>query len=115
MSGAAAVEYICSMEFPGEKILLGIPVYGRSFIGAAAAGDKYWNTGGDGGIYEYKALPRPGTVEEVDLEIAAAYCVGGDGGFVTYDNPATVSLKGQYCKDQNLGVSVCLTLGAVLS
>ncbi|KFY05596.1 hypothetical protein V492_08422 [Pseudogymnoascus sp. VKM F-4246] len=102
-SGSAAVEHILSTGFPAKKILLGIPVYGRSFIGAAAPGDQYHSNGGEDGIFEYKALPRPGTQEVVDTERCAAVCVGGDGGFVTYDNPETVAMKGRYCKEQGLG------------
>ncbi|KFY63687.1 hypothetical protein V496_03788 [Pseudogymnoascus sp. VKM F-4515 (FW-2607)] len=102
-SGSAAVEHILSTGFPAKKILLGIPVYGRSFIGAEAPGDQYHSNGGEDGIFEYKALPRPGTQEVVDAERCAAVCVGGDGGFVTYDNPDTVAMKGRYCKEQGLG------------
>ncbi|KFY60078.1 hypothetical protein V497_03885 [Pseudogymnoascus sp. VKM F-4516 (FW-969)] len=102
-SGSAAVEHILATGFPAKKILLGIPVYGRSFIGAAAPGDQYHSNGGEDGIFEYKALPRPGTQEVVDRERCAAVCVGGDGGFVTYDNPETVAMKGRYCKEQGLG------------
>jgi chitinase len=109
-SGSAAVEYILATGFPAKKILLGIPVYGRSFIGAAAPGDQYHSNGGEDGIFEYKALPRPGTQEVVDTERCAAVCVGGDGGFVTYDNPETVAMKGRYCKEQGLGVSLPLLL-----
>ncbi|KFY22107.1 hypothetical protein V493_06844 [Pseudogymnoascus sp. VKM F-4281 (FW-2241)] len=114
-SGSAAVEHILSTGFPAKKILLGIPVYGRSFIGATAPGDQYHSNGGDDGIFEYKALPRPGTQEVVDTERCAAVCVGGDGGFVTYDNPETVAMKGRYCKEQGLGVSLPLLLSPMLS
>jgi chitinase len=104
-SGSAAVDYILSTGFPSKKIILGVPVYGRSFIGASRAGDQYHGNGGDEGTFEYKALPRPGTQEWVDVERCGAFCSGGDGGFVTYDNPETVRMKGRYCKEKDLGVS----------
>lgn len=103
-AGATAVEYVVSTGFPSRKILLGIPVYGRSFIGASGPGDRYHIIGGDDGTFEYKALPRPGSVEKTDMRVGAACCAGGDDGWVTYDNPATVAMKGQYCKEKNLGV-----------
>jgi chitinase len=104
-SGSAAVEYVISTGFPAAKVLLGIPVYGRSFLGAGGPGHSYYGHGGEGdGSFEYKELPRPGTLEITDKKLAAAYCNGGDGGFVTYDNPETVRLKAQYCQEKGLGV-----------
>jgi chitinase len=104
-SGSAAVRYVCSTGFPSKKILLGVPVYGRSFLGACAPGESYKGHGGEEGAFEYKALPRPGTHEMIDSARVAAFCTGGDGGFITYDNPETVKLKGEFCRAQQLGVS----------
>lgn len=103
-SGHAAVQYVLSTGFPSKKILLGVPVYGRSFMGANGCGQSYRGQGGEDGSFEYKELPRHGTHESVDMHRVAATCVGGDGGFVTYDNTETVRMKGEYCKSQNLGV-----------
>ncbi len=105
-SGASAIDYIMSTGFPSRKILLGVPVFGRSFIGATGPGDRYHTIGGEDGTFEYKSLPRPGAVENTHVSLGAASCVGGDGGFVTYDNPATVALKAQYCRQKNLGVCI---------
>jgi len=104
-SGSAAVAYVKSKGFPSKKILLGVPVYGRSFLGARGAGHQYNGQGGEEGTFEYKELPRPGAQEFVDTGRVAASCVGGDGGFVSYDTPETVRLKGEFCKTQQLGVS----------
>jgi chitinase len=109
-SGAAAVNYVKATGFPSAKILLGIPVYGRSFLGAHRPGDSYNGCGGEEGTFEYKQLPRPGTDEMIDTERVAAFCVGGDGGFVTYDNPETVRIKGSFCRSEQLGVSNLLLL-----
>lgn len=105
-SGSFAVSYILSTGFPSKKILLGVPVYGRSFLGAAGPGYTYDGHGGIDGTFDYKDLPRPGAQESVDLARVAAMSIGGDGGFVSYDNPETVKLKGQFCKNQKLGVSL---------
>lgn len=106
-SGSAGVDYVISTGFPAAKILLGIPVYGRSFLGANGPGHVYHGHGGDEGIFEYKQLPRDGTEELVNTRSVAAFCIGGDGGFVSYDNPATVRLKAGFCKKKRLGVSCC--------
>ena len=38
-----------------------------------------------------------------DKEVGAVYCVGGDGGFVTYDDARTVQMKAQFALEQGLG------------
>ena len=98
-----AVTYLLRQGVPEHKILLGIPAYGRSFLGAARAGDPYKGHGGEDGVFEYNQLPRPGAREHVDPETVAAYCVGGDGGFVTYDNVQTVKEKAAYVRRKKLG------------
>jgi chitinase len=104
-SGVTAIDYVRGTGFPSAKILLGIPVYGRSFLGANGPGHSYNGNGGEEGTFEYKHLPRQGTQEFVDHDAVAASCIGGDGGFVTYDNPETVRRKAEYCKENQLGVS----------
>jgi chitinase len=39
----------------------------------------------------------------VDEAPIAAFCIGGDGGFVTYDNVDTVAAKARYAKSRGLG------------
>lgn len=108
-SGASAVQYLVSQGFPSQKILLGIPLYGRSFLHAAGPGQKFKGVGGDNGTFDYNQLPRRGTKEVLDKKHIAAQCVGADGGFVTYDNPDTVKMKAAFCKSKSLGV-MCLTV-----
>lgn len=103
LSCQSAVAYYRSQGVPTKKLLLGIPIYGRSFLGAKKPGDKYTGVGGDDGTFDYKELPRPGAKEIVDKKAGAAYCIGGDGGFVTYDNPETVMMKAKFVKENGLG------------
>ncbi|KAI4228749.1 MAG: hypothetical protein LQ349_006504 [Xanthoria aureola] len=101
-SGQTAVDYMRSKGVPADKITLGIPAYGHSFIGASNINQPFKPSGGDEGTFEYTKLPRPGAVEKVNRDAVAAYCVGGDGGLVTYDNPETVRMKAQFAKEQKL-------------
>ncbi|KAL8697072.1 MAG: hypothetical protein Q9224_002483 [Gallowayella concinna] len=101
-SGQSAVQYMKSKGVPANKITLGIPVYGHSFIGASNINQRFTSSGGNEGTFDYTQLPRPGTQEVVDRQAVAAYCVGGDGGLVTYDNPETVWMKGQFARQQQL-------------
>ncbi|KAI8964581.1 glycoside hydrolase family 18 protein [Daldinia sp. FL1419] len=102
-SGSSGVSYLVSQGCPTRKILLGIPLYGRSFLGVSGPGHRNKGAGGEDGVFEYNMLPRRHTKESVDRRIGAASCVGGDGGFVSYDNPDTVKMKAAYCKQKGLG------------
>lgn len=103
LSAHSAVSYVMSKSVPSSKILLGIPAYGRSFLGCHNPGQQYSGSAGEEGTFEYKDLPRPGATEYTDEKLGAAWCVGGDGGWVSYDNPTTVKLKADYAKDNRLG------------
>ncbi|KAL1844800.1 hypothetical protein VTK73DRAFT_1769 [Phialemonium thermophilum] len=111
VSGSSGVAYLIASGVPGRKILLGIPLFGRSFLQAAGPGQSYDGTGGEDGTFDYKDLPRKGTQEQVDKRAVAAQCIGGDGGFVTYDNPDTVATKAMFCKQKGLAVSSLLQAG----
>lgn len=102
-SGDAAVQYCLSQNFPPEKLLLGIPCYGRSFLGATGPHQHYaGHGGGSEGTFEYADLPREGALAFLDEKAVAAYCVGGDGGFVSYDMPSTVKMKARYVRERGL-------------
>ncbi|KAI5859550.1 glycoside hydrolase family 18 protein [Durotheca rogersii] len=102
-SGGAGVAYLVGHGCPARKILLGIPLYGRSFLGVTGPGHRHKGAGGEDGAFEYNTLPRKNAKEGVDRRVGAAFCVGGDGGFVTYDNPDTVKMKATFCKQKGLG------------
>lgn len=77
--------YIMLQGVPSHKINIGIPCFGRSFLGANHVGDSCAGYGGNNGIFSYYDLPRPNASEAFDNVAIAAYCTGGDGGFVSYD------------------------------
>ena len=102
-SGHAAVRYLLSRGANPRKLLLGIPAYGRSFVGADGPDQGYTECAGDDGTFDYRDLPRPGAVEGYDEDAVAAFCVGDHGGFVSYDTPETVRVKGKYVRATGLG------------
>ncbi len=94
------VQYLFSQGVPPEKIVLGIPAYGRSSVDANR---QSYGHGAEGGTVEYRYLPRPGATEYVNEALGAAYSIDGDGGFISYDNPQTASMKANYVRSQGLG------------
>ena len=102
ISCSSAVMYVLSKGVRPKGIVMGIPVYGRSFLGANKIGHPYSGSAGEEGTFEYKDLPRPNAQEHVDQSAGAAFCLGGDGGFVTYDNPQTVEMKAGFVKSHRL-------------
>ena len=102
LSCNSAVAYLTSKGVPAGRILLGIPTYGRSFLDATNVGDRFSGSGGEEGTFEYKDLPRPGSVVHFDEAAGAVYSVGGEGGFVTFDDPRTVHMKAQFARQQGL-------------
>lgn len=99
----STVTYVALSGVPSRKILLGVPTYGRSFLGASKPGDRFNGGGGEEGTFEYKDLPRSGADVQLDEAVGAVYSIGGDGGFVTYDDPRTVQMKAEFAKRQGLG------------
>ncbi|KAK7913826.1 glycoside hydrolase superfamily [Apiospora marii] len=100
-SAAGAVAHLVSRGCPASRINLGIPLPGRD---GARHRPKGVGGGEDGsGAFEYHQLPRRGAKEVTDKRVGAASCVGGDGGFVSYDNPDTVKMKARFCKQKGLG------------
>lgn len=128
-SGEAAIKFLCAQGVERKKIVLGIPLYGRSFVGATGHGQPFSEHGGqEGGIFEYRHLPISTSnrgqkhgesesesedvdaitpcAEQFDSRLVAAWCVGPQtkegGGFITYDNAMSVEAKAEFVKEEGL-------------
>ena len=103
VSCSSAIQYVTSQRVPERKILMGVPTYGRSFLGSRRVGDGFNGHGGEEGAFEFRDLPRPGSHVFHDEQCVAAYCVGGDGGFVSFDDQWAVQGKARFAKQRHLG------------
>ncbi|RKU45602.1 hypothetical protein DL546_007955 [Coniochaeta pulveracea] len=106
-STVAAVDHYLSHGARPDKLVLGMPLYGRAFENTAGAGKPYSGIG-DGtwekGVYDYKALPLEGAHEHEDHELGASYCYHPDRKtLVSYDTVGIAKRKAKFVKERGLG------------
>ncbi|CAB4495243.1 unnamed protein product [Rhizophagus irregularis] len=106
LSTHKAVDYYISKGVDEDKIVIGMPMYGRAFQNTNGFGSSY-NGVGEGtweqGVYDYKKLPRQNATEHFDEKAIASYSYSAsDREFVTYDNPQVIIHKTDYVKHNNL-------------
>ncbi|KAJ9480777.1 hypothetical protein VN97_g12750 [Penicillium thymicola] len=102
-----AIEYYTSHGVASHNIVLGMPLYGRSFTDTNGSGQPYNGVGvgsWENGVWDYKALPHIGcTVTNLDHE-AASYCYNSESRLlISYDTPEIARKKGEYIKSRELG------------
>ena len=94
--------YMNTYKVPKEKIVIGVPFYGRVFkdtlgIGKAGTADGSLN---QQAIQNYLQV----TTEQWDDECKVPYIYIADSKtFITYENPKSIGIKMQYVKDKQLG------------
>lgn len=106
-STTAAIELYQQKGVPSDKIVLGMPLYGRTFENTDGLGKPYNGVGPgtwEAGVYDYKKLPLEGAEERTDAEAVASYCYNaGSRVLVTYDTKAMAKTKAEYIKQRGLG------------
>ncbi|RAO65137.1 uncharacterized protein BHQ10_001149 [Talaromyces amestolkiae] len=102
-----AITYYTGNGASASKINLGLPLYGRAFQNTDGPGTTYSGVGPGSwqdGVWDYKALPRPGgTLYHEDSSVSAWTYDHAQRYMVSYDTPAIVQTKASYIKSKGLG------------
>ncbi|KAL6352329.1 hypothetical protein LRP88_14376 [Fusarium phalaenopsidis] len=107
-----AVQAYLEGGIPADKIILGMPAYGRSFEATSGLGEPFSGVGlansgpgnWEGGIWEYKVLPRQGGETFYDDVAQASYSYDATTRqLISYDSPQAVQAKVAYVKRMGLG------------
>ncbi|CAI4216351.1 unnamed protein product [Parascedosporium putredinis] len=109
-STEVAINAYLQRGIPADKLMMGIPLYGRSFMNTQGMGMPYSGIGPgsiEDGIWLYKDLPRPGAQEVWDDVVSAAYSYDGSSQeLVTYDTITSTSRKAEWLIEKGLGGAV---------
>ncbi|KAL5485080.1 CHT4_1 [Sanghuangporus weigelae] len=105
-----AVQWYISRGVPRHKIILGIPLYGRSFMNTDGPGKPFSGIGPgswEAGVYDYRALPLPGSYIFRDEKAIASWTTDYQKHeIVSFDSEEVGQWKGEWIKKQGLGGSM---------
>lgn len=105
-----AVQYYHSHGVARSKLVLGIPLYGRSFSNTQGPGHPFSGVGQgtwEAGIYDYRVLPLPGYHVSKDYKLGASWMYDTQRKeMVSFDDEVVGEWKGEYIKKEGLGGSM---------
>lgn len=104
-SVSGVVEAYINMGVPAEKLVVGLPLFGRAFEGTQGLGQPFSGVGTgswEKGAWDYKALPKAGAAILHDDQAQADYTYDGFE-LISFDTPRTVKEKARFVLQRQLG------------
>ena len=110
ISASQAINYYVSKGVARDKIVMGIPLYGRSFAQTQGPGTAFSGVGGgswEAGVYDYRALPMPKSYLHVDENAVASWTYDyNKKEMVSFDSEEVGRMKGEWIMREGLGGSM---------
>jgi chitinase len=102
-----AIGYYLSQGIDSNKLVLGMPVYGRSFCATDGLGKLFNGTGNgtwEAGVYDFKDLPLRGAVEDYEEATGSSYSYdAAKRELVSYDTIRVAKQKAAWIQQMKLG------------
>ncbi|KAG6003097.1 Endochitinase B1 [Claviceps maximensis] len=106
-STSTAVDYYVSHGVAANKIVLGMPLYGRAFENTQGLGKPFQGVGEgtwENGVFDFRKLPLEGSEVCFDDKAQASYCYNAaQRKLVSYDTAHMAKTKAEYVKERGLG------------
>lgn len=94
---ASVCQMYHSIGIPAKKLIMGMPLFGRSFSNTAGPGRSYTHKNGSSSVYDVKLLPPLGATEYWDPIIGSSFSYNNKTGeMISYDNFGVANQKAQY-------------------
>ncbi|KAF9030135.1 glycoside hydrolase family 18 protein [Hymenopellis radicata] len=110
ISASQAVGFYVSAGVNPAKLILGIPLYGRSFTNTQGPGSPFNGIGQgswEAGVYDYRALPLPGSHVLRDEQAKASWTYDySTREMVSFDSEEVGRWKGEWIRKMGLGGSM---------
>lgn len=106
---AGAVQYYREHGVPADKLVLGVPFYGRGFKVTGDAPDGLYQPysapadGGDWRVIKSRYLDQPGWTKHWQPQAQSPWLYNAAGKiFISYEDPRSIGLRAQFAREQGL-------------